>query len=102
MCCRMDSVWRAENKSVEKVAMAASHSSVGAQARIRIRSEGGAGEVITDVAKCDCLFQSVVGRFPGDDYIMDVAFAQPRSADANETRLLLKLRNGARAAVSHA
>src|SRR5947209_2179226 len=102
MRARTDSVCLAENASVENDAMAASHRSVGSQARIRMRSGGVTGVGMTDVAKCDCLFQSVVGRLARNDYVMDVAFAQSCSADADKPRLLLKLRNGAGPAVAHA
>lgn len=50
MRSRTDSVWCAENMSVENVAMAASHNRVGSQASTRTRSEGGTGLTMTDVA----------------------------------------------------
>ena len=48
------------------------------------------------------LLDVVVGRLAGDDYVMDVTFAKASAADADKTRPLLKLRDGAAAQVAHA
>src|SRR5437867_2704618 len=47
------------------------------------------------------LLQAIVRRFTGDDYIVHVAFAESRTANANEPRLLLQFTDGLAANISH-
>ena len=48
------------------------------------------------------LFHAVIRRFLGNDHVVNVAFAQPRWGDSQETRFPLQLADVARAAISHA
>ena len=48
------------------------------------------------------LFHAVIGRFFGDYHIMNVAFAQPRSSDANKAGFLGEFRKRTCADIAHA
>src|SRR5439155_26627946 len=48
------------------------------------------------------LFKAVVGRFLGDDDVVDVALLEPGRGDAHEARPRLQLADAGRAAVAHA
>ena len=48
------------------------------------------------------LFYLIVRSFFRDDDIVNMAFAQARRCDANESRAFVQLRDSATAAISHA
>src|ERR1017187_5951926 len=48
------------------------------------------------------LFDTIVGRLAGDDYVVDVTLAQAGAGDAHEMRLLLQLGDASAAHVAHA
>src|SRR6516162_10325207 len=75
--------------------MTASQTPTGHQLRMRPRSDG-----FSDNGRG--LLDTVVGSFASDHYVVHMALAQPRAADAYETRVLLQLADGATAGVSHA
>jgi len=83
----------APNEAVDSTAITPMQMSTGIQAlthsprRLRSRRES--------------LLDMVVGRFAGDDYVVDMALAQTCAGDADETGILLEFVDGAAAKVAH-
>src|ERR1019366_5539257 len=57
---------------------------------------------ISIVASKPQLLHTIIGGFFGNNHVVDMAFPQTRRGDAYKRRLLLKLLDGAAAAITHA
>src|SRR5260221_11530790 len=95
-------VCSAEKVSVEKAVKTESHSNDGSQGNSFRRNELGMGPGTADADKLGRLFKSVVGSFPGNDHVMNVALTQAGAANADEACSLLKFRDRSGAAIAHA
>src|SRR5580658_257399 len=86
---RGPSVWSAPIISVDSIAITPMASATGSH-------------TLSQYANPRLLLDMVVGRLPGNDYVVHVALAQSGAGDANEVCILLQLANRPAAHVTHA